>query len=93
MQRNPATLQPCNPNASCTPILPTSLVSILTLLSTLTFPHLPSPSLSLPCPASPCQAPIARVCGADTPFPLAMEKIYLPDELKVYDAIKKSMEF
>lgn len=24
-----------------------------------------------------------RVCGADTPFPLAMEKIYLPDELKV----------
>ena len=39
------------------------------------------------------EAPIARVCGADTPFPLAMEKIYLPDELKVYDAIKTTMEF
>jgi 2-oxoisovalerate dehydrogenase E1 component beta subunit len=33
------------------------------------------------------------VCGADTPFPLAMEKIYLPDELKVFDAIKKAVEF
>lgn len=30
------------------------------------------------------EAPIARVCGADTPFPLAFEKIYLPDELKVW---------
>ena len=39
------------------------------------------------------EAPIARVCGADTPFPLAMEKVYLPDELKVYDAIKRTMEF
>ena len=39
------------------------------------------------------EAPIARVCGADTPFPLAFEKLYLPDELKVYDAIKKAVEF
>jgi len=39
------------------------------------------------------EAPIARVCGADTPFPLAFEKLYLPDELKVYDAIKKTVEF
>ena len=39
------------------------------------------------------EAPIMRVCGVDTPFPLAMEKIYLPDELKVYDAIKKAVEF
>ena len=39
------------------------------------------------------EAPVARVCGADTPFPLAMEKIYLPDELKVYDAIKRTMEY
>jgi len=39
------------------------------------------------------EAPIARVCGADTPFPLAFEKIYLPDELKVYDAIKKTVAF
>ena len=39
------------------------------------------------------EAPIARVCGADTPFPLAMEKIYLPDELKVYDAIKRTVAY
>ena len=39
------------------------------------------------------QAPIARVCGADTPFPLAMEKVYLPDELKCYDAIKRAVSF
>jgi len=39
------------------------------------------------------EAPIARVCGADTPFPLALEKIYLPDELKVYDAIKKTVHY
>ena len=36
---------------------------------------------------------VDRVCGADTPFPLAFEKLYLPDELKVYDAIKKTVEF
>ena len=36
---------------------------------------------------------IARVCGADTPFPLAFEKLYLPDELKVYDAIKTTVEY
>ena len=39
------------------------------------------------------EAPIARVCGADTPFPLAFEKIYLPDEHKVYDAIKRTCAF
>ena len=39
------------------------------------------------------EAPVARVCGADTPFPLAMEKIYLPDELKVFDAIKRTVAF
>ena len=39
------------------------------------------------------EAPIARVCGMDTPFPLAFEKIYLPDELKVYDAIKKAVAY
>lgn len=30
-----------------------------------------------------CECCSQRVCGADTPFPLAMEKIYLPDEFKV----------
>jgi len=39
------------------------------------------------------EAPIARVCGADTPFPLALEKLYLPDELKVYDAIKRTVHY
>lgn len=34
------------------------------------------------------EAPIARVCGYDTPFPLAFEKYYLPDELKIIEAIK-----
>ena len=36
---------------------------------------------------------LLQVCGADTPFPLAMEKIYLPDELKVFDAVKTAIEF
>ena len=39
------------------------------------------------------EAPIMRVCGVDTPFPLALEKLYLPDELKVYDAIKKTVTY
>ena len=39
------------------------------------------------------EAPITRVCGSDTPFPLAFEKLYLPDELKVYDAIKRTVEY
>lgn len=34
------------------------------------------------------QAPIKRICGYDTPFPLVFEKFYLPDEHKVFDAIK-----
>uniref|UniRef100_A0A7S3RPS2 3-methyl-2-oxobutanoate dehydrogenase (2-methylpropanoyl-transferring) n=1 Tax=Emiliania huxleyi TaxID=2903 RepID=A0A7S3RPS2_EMIHU len=39
------------------------------------------------------EAPIARVCGADTPFPLAFEKLYLPDELKIYDAIMRTVQY
>ncbi len=39
------------------------------------------------------ESPIARVCGLDTPFPLAHEKEYMPDELKVYEAIKRTMNF
>ncbi|KAK2196877.1 bifunctional Transketolase C-terminal-Pyruvate-ferredoxin oxidoreductase domain II/Modulator of levamisole receptor-1/thiamine diphosphate-binding fold/Transketolase-like [Babesia duncani] len=35
------------------------------------------------------EAPIMRVCGYDTPFPLAFEKFYLPDEFKLLDAIKR----
>ncbi len=59
--------------------------------SLLTSPH------STPPPLQECflklEAPIARVCGVDTPFPLAFEKLYLPDELKVYDAIKRTVHF
>jgi len=35
------------------------------------------------------EAPITRVCGYDLPFPLVYEKMYLPDVLKNYEAIKK----
>lgn len=33
------------------------------------------------------EAPIQRVCGYDTPFPLVFEKEYIPDELKNLEAI------
>lgn len=39
------------------------------------------------------ESPISRVCGLDTPYPLAHEKEYMPDELKVYEAIMKSVQF
>ncbi|WP_018691777.1 transketolase C-terminal domain-containing protein [Algicola sagamiensis] len=39
------------------------------------------------------EAPIARVCGLDTPFPLVHEKEYLPDHLKVFEAIKYSLNY
>lgn len=39
------------------------------------------------------KAPITRVCGYDTPFPLAQELIYLPTEWKIYDAAKKCMNY
>ena len=31
------------------------------------------------------EAPITRVCGYDTPFPLAFEKYYIPDHLKILE--------
>lgn len=39
------------------------------------------------------ESPIARVTGLDTPFPLALEKEYMPDQLKIFEAIKASIEF
>jgi len=39
------------------------------------------------------EAPITRVTGLDTPFPLIQEKQYLPDYLKIYQAIKSSLAF
>ncbi|MGI2258263.1 alpha-ketoacid dehydrogenase subunit beta [Shewanella sp. GXUN23E] len=39
------------------------------------------------------EAPIARVCGLDTPYPLCHEKEYMPDALKTYEAIKATMTY
>lgn len=39
------------------------------------------------------EAPVRRVCGWDTPFPLAHEPFYLPTPLRVYDAIVDSMHY
>jgi 2-oxoisovalerate dehydrogenase E1 component beta subunit len=39
------------------------------------------------------EAPIQRVCGYDTPFPLVFEKYYIPDALKNLEAIRHVMEF
>jgi len=39
------------------------------------------------------ESPIGRVCGMDTPYPLALEKEYVADHLKVYEAIKQSMNY
>lgn len=39
------------------------------------------------------EAPILRVCGLDTPFPLAFEKFYMPDALKVYEGIKSVVNY
>lgn len=39
------------------------------------------------------EAPIARVCGLDTPFPLSHEKEYMPDETKTYEAIVRTMHY
>lgn len=35
------------------------------------------------------EAPIQRVCGWDTPFPLIFEPFYMPDKLRNFEAIKK----
>ncbi|MBA6341027.1 alpha-ketoacid dehydrogenase subunit beta [Colwellia sp. MB02u-10] len=39
------------------------------------------------------EAPIARVCGMDTPYPLALEKEYAADHLKIFEAIKTTMTY
>lgn len=39
------------------------------------------------------ESPISRVCGLDTPYPLAHEKEYMPDHLKTYEAIKRTVNF
>eukprot|EP00123_Amoebidium_parasiticum_P019345 comp24661_c0_seq1/m.46824 comp24661_c0_seq1/g.46824 ORF comp24661_c0_seq1/g.46824 comp24661_c0_seq1/m.46824 type:complete len:378 (-) comp24661_c0_seq1:472-1605(-) len=39
------------------------------------------------------EAPVQRVAGWDIPFPLVFEKVYMPDKLRCFEAIKKVVEF
>lgn len=39
------------------------------------------------------ESPIQRVCGYDTPFPLVFEKFYVPDYLKILEAVKASVKY
>lgn len=39
------------------------------------------------------EAPVSRVCGLDTPFPLVFEPFYMPSKNKILDAIKASVKF
>ena len=39
------------------------------------------------------ESPIERICGMDTPYPLALEKEYVADHLKVFEAIKRSVNY
>ncbi|WP_286232854.1 alpha-ketoacid dehydrogenase subunit beta [Thalassotalea sediminis] len=39
------------------------------------------------------ESPIERVCGIDTPYPLSLEKEHAADHLKVYEAIKRSINY
>ncbi|KAI9189912.1 hypothetical protein H9P43_001345 [Blastocladiella emersonii ATCC 22665] len=39
------------------------------------------------------EAPIQRVCGWDTPFPLIYEKFYVPDMVRCYEGIRRAVEF
>jgi len=39
------------------------------------------------------QAPIIRVTGFDTPFPYALEHLYLPDSNRILNAIEKVMSY
>lgn len=39
------------------------------------------------------EAPVARVCGYDTPFPLIFEKFYAPDYLKNVTGIRESLNY
>ncbi len=39
------------------------------------------------------EAPIMRVAGFDTPFPYSLENVYIPDALRVMQAIKQVLHF
>jgi 2-oxoisovalerate dehydrogenase E1 component beta subunit len=39
------------------------------------------------------EAPVSRVCGLDTPFPLVFEPFYMPTKNKILDAIKSTVNY
>ena len=39
------------------------------------------------------EAPVKRVCGYDTPFPLVYESLYLPDQRKLFEQIKETVNY
>lgn len=39
------------------------------------------------------EAPVQRVCGWDTPFPLVFEKFYMPDMVRCFEGIRKVVEY
>lgn len=39
------------------------------------------------------EAPIKRIGGFDTPFPYTLEKIYIPDAIRIFQGIKEVMAF
>ena len=39
------------------------------------------------------ESPILRVCGLDTPYPLSHETEYMPDASKIFEAIKRSVNY
>ncbi|PNW83205.1 hypothetical protein CHLRE_06g311050v5 [Chlamydomonas reinhardtii] len=39
------------------------------------------------------ESPPLRVCGADTPFPLVFEPLYLPGVARVADAVRQALDF
>jgi 2-oxoisovalerate dehydrogenase E1 component beta subunit len=39
------------------------------------------------------EAPVRRIAGYDTPFPLVFEPLYLPDRFKLFEAIKETVKY
>ena len=39
------------------------------------------------------EAPILRVCGWDTPFPLIFEPFYVPNKVRCFEAIRTVTEY
>jgi 2-oxoisovalerate dehydrogenase E1 component beta subunit len=39
------------------------------------------------------EAPVKRVAGYDTPFPLVFEPVYMPDNRKIFEAIKETVNY